>query len=73
MTPSYMKELSDRSVVFSTNKTNRHDIIKILLKVALKIINQTKTNQYDNGLATIIRHCVVMLKFPFQATPVRFY
>jgi hypothetical protein len=60
-------------VVFSTNKTNRHDIIEILLKVALKIINQTKTNQYDNGLATIIRHFVVMLKFPFQATPVRFY
>jgi hypothetical protein len=28
--------------VSSTNKTDRHDITKILLKVALNIINQTK-------------------------------
>jgi hypothetical protein len=30
----------DRSVVFSTNKTNRHDITEILLKVALNTIKQ---------------------------------
>jgi hypothetical protein len=30
-----------RTVVFSTNKTDRHDITKILLKVALNTINQT--------------------------------
>jgi cobalamin-dependent methionine synthase I len=29
-------------VVFSTNKTDRHDITKILLKVALNTTNQTK-------------------------------
>jgi len=29
----------NRSVVSSTNKTDRHDIIEILLKVALNIIN----------------------------------
>jgi hypothetical protein len=28
-------------VVFSTNKTDRHNITKILLKVALNTINQT--------------------------------
>jgi hypothetical protein len=30
----------DRSVVFSTNKTDRHDITEILLKVVLNTINQ---------------------------------
>jgi cobalamin-dependent methionine synthase I len=34
-----------RSVVSSTNKTDRHDITEILLKVALN----TKTNQQTNG------------------------
>jgi hypothetical protein len=37
----------DRSVVYSgysTNKTNRHDISKILMKVAVNTINQTKLN-----------------------------
>ena len=32
----------DRSVVFSTNKTDRHDKTDILLKMALKIINHIK-------------------------------
>jgi hypothetical protein len=44
----------DRPVVFpglsvsSTNKTDRHDITEILLKVALNTIKQTnkQTNQY---------------------------
>jgi hypothetical protein len=31
-----------RSVVFSTNKTDRHDINEILLKVALNTIKSTK-------------------------------
>jgi hypothetical protein len=30
-----------RSMVFATNKTNRHDITEILLKVALNTIEQT--------------------------------
>jgi hypothetical protein len=30
--------------VSSTNKTDRHDITEILLKVALNTINQTKAN-----------------------------
>ena len=33
--------------VYSTNKTDRHNIIEILLKVALSIINQTKTAKYN--------------------------
>jgi hypothetical protein len=31
----------DRSVVSSTNKTDRHDIIEIVLKVALNTISLT--------------------------------
>jgi hypothetical protein len=31
----------DRSLVFSTNKTDRHEITEILLKVALKTITLT--------------------------------
>jgi hypothetical protein len=30
----------DRSVIFSTNKTDHHDIIEILLKAALNAINK---------------------------------
>jgi hypothetical protein len=30
--------------VSSTNKTDRHDVIEILLKVALSTIDQTKAN-----------------------------
>jgi hypothetical protein len=35
---------SPSTPVSSTNKTNRHDIIEILLKVALSTINQAKPN-----------------------------
>jgi hypothetical protein len=35
----------DRSVVSSTNTTDRHDITEILLKVALNTINQTYIQQ----------------------------
>ena len=40
-------QFSPRIPVFSTSKTDRHDIIAILLKVALNTIksNQTKPNQ----------------------------
>jgi hypothetical protein len=37
-----------RLVVFSTNKTDRHDITEILLKVALSTINQTKLSCFNN-------------------------
>jgi hypothetical protein len=33
--------------VFSTNKTDRHDIMEILLKVALNTINKTTLNRLD--------------------------
>ena len=36
-----LKFVSDRSVVLSTNKTDRHDITEILLKVALNTMKQT--------------------------------
>ena len=36
---------SSGPLVSSTNKTDRHDIAEILLKVALNTINQTKPNQ----------------------------
>jgi hypothetical protein len=32
--------------VSSTNKTDRHDIAEILLKVALNTINQTNKNKF---------------------------
>ena len=35
---------SSGPLVFSTNKTDCHDITEILLKVALNTIKQTKTN-----------------------------
>jgi hypothetical protein len=37
--------ISSGTLVFSTNKTDRHDITEILLKVALNTIYQTKPNQ----------------------------
>jgi hypothetical protein len=36
--------------VSSTNKTDRHDITEILLKVALNTIKQTKENQTNSIL-----------------------
>ena len=37
----------DRSVVSSTNKTDRHDIAEILLEVALNTITKTKNIPYN--------------------------
>jgi hypothetical protein len=37
----------DRSVVSSTNKTDRHDIAEILLEVALRTIKKTKNIPYN--------------------------
>ena len=39
---------STGSPLFSNNKTGRHDIIEILLKVALNTINQTNQLQKEN-------------------------
>jgi hypothetical protein len=39
------------TLVFSTNKTNHHNITEILLKVALNTINQPTIN---NDIVTII-------------------
>jgi hypothetical protein len=39
----------------STTKTGRHDIVEILLKVALNTINQIKSNQPKvNGLESLL-------------------
>jgi hypothetical protein len=48
--------------VYSTNKTDRHDITEILLKVALNIINQTKTSKYNkqqcqSSLLNVLNNC----------------
>jgi hypothetical protein len=43
-------ELSCRNMVSSTNKTDRHDIAEILLKVALNTINQPSTMNLHNEL-----------------------
>ena len=40
-------------LVSSTNKTDRHDITEILLKVVLNIINQTNLNVSDNYIHVI--------------------
>jgi hypothetical protein len=39
-------------VVFSTNKTDCHDITEILLKVVLNTINKHKKNKYWRELVT---------------------
>ena len=39
--------MSPGTPVFSTNKTDRHDITEILLKVGLSTIHQTKPS-YDD-------------------------
>jgi hypothetical protein len=40
-TPTWSLQDSTRTPVSSTNKTDRHDITEILLRVALNTINQT--------------------------------
>ena len=42
--------MSPGTPVFSTNKTDRHDITEILLKVGLSTINQTKPSYDDGGI-----------------------
>jgi hypothetical protein len=46
--------------VSSTNKTDRHDITEILLKVALNTIKQTKKYGLDIG-GIIDHHCLNFL------------
>jgi hypothetical protein len=45
---------SSGTSVSSTNKTDRHDIAEILLKVALNIINQTKPSSVCHGINKMI-------------------
>jgi hypothetical protein len=42
------------TLVSSTNKTDRHDISEILLKVALNTINQPTITISDRGFITIL-------------------
>ena len=44
---SYGRWFSPGTPASSTTKTGRHDIAEILMKVALKRINQIKSNQID--------------------------
>ena len=41
---SFLRHVSGFLRVSSTNKTDRHDVTEILLKMALNTINQTKIN-----------------------------
>jgi hypothetical protein len=47
-----------RSVVFSTNKTDHHDIIEILLKVAFNTINQTNTINFYYSYSYSSNSCI---------------
>jgi hypothetical protein len=71
----------DRSVVFSTNKTDRHNITEVFLKVALSTINQQikiksgKTTIFcvlqiyvDYGSCWLILHSHTMLKISLGGT-----
>jgi hypothetical protein len=48
-------------VVFSTNKTARHDITKISLKVALNTINQTIAELKDVTLIIVYESCSLLM------------
>jgi hypothetical protein len=48
--------------VSSTNKTDRHNITEILLKVALNIIKQTKTNKQEYLKKTVIQYNAIQYK-----------
>jgi hypothetical protein len=54
--------------VSTTNKTDRHDIAEILLKVALNIIKQTnkKTNQLNCYTALLITKPVIQAEVTVQ-------
>ena len=44
---SFLRHVSGFLRVSSTNKTDRHDVTEILLKMVLNTINQTKLMFYD--------------------------
>jgi hypothetical protein len=53
----YFKSVSDFSLgnqISSTNKTDRHDITEILLKVSLNTINLTLTLSINNKIQNVI-------------------
>ena len=60
-----------RSVVFSTNKTDRHDINKILLKVALNTIKSTKPVKLSQmkGQGVLLQ----MLKYMYMYPEINFF
>ena len=49
----------ERSVVFPTNKTDRHDITEILLKVALNTTKQTNKKTNHTHLVPIGTDCMI--------------
>ena len=48
--------------VSSTNKTDRHDITEILLKVALNTFKQTKQTNNESKMVNIARHDIEYYK-----------
>jgi hypothetical protein len=60
-------ELFRRIPVSSTNKTDRHDITEILLKVALNTINLNPKPLYDYILQERIRYTIFFYLFQFNA------
>ena len=61
----------------STTKTGRHDIVEILLKVAINIINKVKSNYTLNSSGTILyvvcNRLVVVLKYARNGYPFVIY
>jgi hypothetical protein len=55
----------DRSVVFSTNKTDRHDITEILLKVVLNTIKPTN-QPYVSMTTTLKVFCLISFNIKIQ-------
>ena len=53
-----IKFVSNLRQIFSTNKTNRHDITEILLKVELNTINKTKNTIHL--LTNYMRYCTMI-------------
>ena len=56
---------SPRTLVSSTNKTDRHDITNILLKLALSTINQNQTKQLVGKALPIHRLEMVLQKHTY--------
>ena len=57
---------SPGTLVSSTNKTDRHDITEILLKIALSIIKPNQTVINVNGIHTSIDYLLILLLLNFE-------